>query len=57
MRNAVRNTAHISGLGDSDAVVDAADEELMSKRAGELPPATFADLASLAFEVGDPGGY
>ena len=57
MRNAVRNTAHISGLGDPDAVVDAADGELMSKRAGELPPATFADLASLAHEVGDPGGY
>ena len=55
MRNAVRNTAHISGLGDPDAVVEAADEDLMSKRAGELPPATFADLASLAYDVGDPG--
>jgi 16S rRNA (adenine1518-N6/adenine1519-N6)-dimethyltransferase len=54
MRNAVRNTAHISGLGDPDAVVDAADEELMSARAGNLTPADFADLANLAYEVGDP---
>ncbi|WP_435332708.1 16S ribosomal RNA methyltransferase A [Haloarchaeobius sp. TZWWS8] len=52
MRNAVRNTAHISGLDDADAVVDAADEELMGKRAGNVPPATFAELATLAADVG-----
>lgn len=56
MRNAIRNTAHISGLGDPDAVVERADADLMSKRAGTVPPETFADLASLADEVGDPGG-
>ena len=55
MRNAIRNTAHISGLGDPDAVVDAADGELMSARAGTLTPAEFADLATLAFDVGEPG--
>ncbi|WP_277540744.1 16S ribosomal RNA methyltransferase A [Haloarcula laminariae] len=54
MRNAVRNTAHISGLGDPDAVVEAADEDLMSARAGKLAPADFADLATLAYEVGEP---
>jgi len=54
MRNAVRNTAHISGLGDPDAVVAAADGDLMSARAGTLAPADFADLATLAYEVGDP---
>jgi 16S rRNA (adenine1518-N6/adenine1519-N6)-dimethyltransferase len=52
MRNAVRNTAHISGLDDPDAVVDAADEELMSMRAGNVTPAEFAVLASLADDVG-----
>jgi len=52
MRNAIRNTAHISGLDDADAVVDAADEELMGKRAGKLPPETFAELARLAADVG-----
>ena len=55
MRNAVRNTAHISGLGDPDAVVAAADETLLSKRAGTLPPAAFARLTRLAQAHGDPG--
>ncbi len=54
MRNAVRNTAHISGLGDADAVVDAADPELMSMRAGNVTPVEFASLARLAWDVGDP---
>ncbi len=54
MRNAVRNTAHISGLSDPDAVVDAADGELMGARAGKLTPADFADLATVAYEVGEP---
>ena len=56
MRNAIRNTAHISGLGDPDAVVAAADEGLMSARAGKLTPAEFASLATLADEVGEPEG-
>jgi len=55
MRNAIRNTGHISGLNDPDAVVDAADEGLMSQRAGDVTPAEFAQLATLAWEVGDPG--
>ena len=55
MRNAVRNTAHISGLGDPDAVVAAADGDLMGRRAGDVTPAEFAELARLAHEVGDPG--
>jgi 16S rRNA (adenine1518-N6/adenine1519-N6)-dimethyltransferase len=54
MRNAVRNTAHISGLDDPDAVVDAADDDLMSRRAGKVTPAEFAALARLAWEVGEP---
>jgi len=54
MRNAVRNTAHISGLGDPSAVVDAADESLMSKRAGTVTPAEFAELAALAWKHGAP---
>ncbi|MFB6157673.1 MAG: 16S ribosomal RNA methyltransferase A [Haloferacaceae archaeon] len=48
VRNAIRNTAHISGLGDADAVVDAAPEKLLSARAGELSPADFAALAATA---------
>jgi 16S rRNA (adenine1518-N6/adenine1519-N6)-dimethyltransferase len=54
MRNAVRNTAHISGLETPDAVVEAADESLMSRRAGDVTPAEFAELVTLAAKV-DPG--
>jgi 16S rRNA (adenine1518-N6/adenine1519-N6)-dimethyltransferase len=56
MRNAVRNTAHISGLGAPDAVVEAADEGLMSRRAGTVSPPEFAELARLAWERGEPEG-
>lgn len=52
MRNAIRNTAHISGLDDPDAVVAAADDEHMSARAGKLPPARFAELAAIAQREG-----
>ena len=51
MRNALRNTAHISGLADPDAVVEAADESLMDARPGNVPPAAFARLATIAAEV------
>jgi 16S rRNA (adenine1518-N6/adenine1519-N6)-dimethyltransferase len=54
MRNAVRNTAHISRLADPDAVVAAASEGPLGRRAGDLAPAEFAELATLAWEVGSP---
>ena len=56
IRNAIRNTAHISGLADPDAVVAAADEATMSKRAGDLTPDEFAELAGLAAEHGRGDG-
>jgi len=55
IRNAIRNTAHISGLDDPDAVVAAADETLLSKRAGDLRPDDFAALARLAADHGRGG--
>ncbi|SDD16952.1 16S ribosomal RNA methyltransferase A [Natrinema hispanicum] len=54
IRNAIRNTAHISGLATPEAVVDAADEDVLQKRAGAMAPAEFAALAQLAWEVGEP---
>ncbi|MFO7925145.1 MAG: 16S ribosomal RNA methyltransferase A [Halobacteriota archaeon] len=51
MRNAIRNTVHISGIENSDALIDAAGEELMRKRAGNVPPSEFARLARLVTEV------
>jgi 16S rRNA (adenine1518-N6/adenine1519-N6)-dimethyltransferase len=55
VRNGIRNTAHISGLGDPEAVVEVADEELLRKRPDSVAPAAFAELATLAADVGDPG--
>ncbi len=54
VRNAIRNTGHISGLDDPEAVVDAADEDLLSRRPGTLDPSAFAALAELAREHGSP---
>jgi len=56
IRNAIRNTAHISRLAEPDAVVDAADDDVLQKRAGAMAPAEFAALAQLAWEVGEPDG-
>jgi 16S rRNA (adenine1518-N6/adenine1519-N6)-dimethyltransferase len=57
VRNAVRNTAHISGLADPDGVVAAADEDVLSRRAGDLSPAEFAALAAVAEPYREePGG-
>ncbi|ELZ34876.1 16S ribosomal RNA methyltransferase KsgA/Dim1 family protein [Halogeometricum pallidum JCM 14848] len=52
IRNGIRNTAHISGLSDPEAVVDAADEATLRKRAGKMSPSEFAALATLADEHG-----
>ncbi|WP_410767082.1 16S ribosomal RNA methyltransferase A [Haloferax sp. DFSO60] len=52
IRNGIRNTAHISGLSDPEAVVEAADEDVLRKRAGNMAPTDFAALAQLAAETG-----
>lgn len=54
LRNAIRNTTHMSGLGAPDAVVDEAGEAMMSRRPGELSPAELAGLTRIAADVGDP---
>ena len=53
LRNAIRNTGHITGIERPEAVVEATDEELLGKRAGELAPEQFAALTNLAIEHGD----
>ncbi|WP_128478191.1 16S ribosomal RNA methyltransferase A [Halorussus pelagicus] len=63
LRNAIRNTGHISGLDDADAPVTAISEgkteldpDVLGKRAGKIPPETFAALATIATEYGLDGG-
>jgi 16S rRNA (adenine1518-N6/adenine1519-N6)-dimethyltransferase len=54
LRNAIRNTGHISGLEDPEAVVEAVEEDLLRRRPGTLEPSTFAELATIAYEHGEP---
>lgn len=48
LRNAIRNTTHITGLADPEALISEVDDGLLQKRAGEVTPAEFAALASKA---------
>lgn len=48
LRNAIRNTTHITGLSDPEGLISATDEGLLQKRAGDVTPAEFAALASSA---------
>ena len=54
VRNAIRNTGHISSLDDPEAVVEVVDEDLLRRRPGTLEPASFAALAEVAREHGSP---
>ncbi|WP_101298224.1 16S ribosomal RNA methyltransferase A [Halegenticoccus soli] len=56
IRNAIRNTTHITGIADAEAVLDAVDEDLLRRRAGKLAPSQFAALASVAAERGRGDG-
>ncbi len=47
-RNAIRNTTHISGIADPDAVVEAAPRDMVAARPGKLSPADFARIARIA---------
>lgn len=44
MRNAIRNTTHISGIDDPSLLIEAADPSLMAARPGDLQPSDFAQL-------------
>ncbi|MFA9516282.1 16S ribosomal RNA methyltransferase A [Halopenitus sp. H-Gu1] len=54
LRNAIRNTGHISGLAEPEAVVEAIDEDVLRRRPGTLEPSAFAELATIAYERGEP---
>ena len=52
MRNAIRNTTHISGISDPEAVIDQVDPDVLAARPETLRPADFAELAQIALEEG-----
>ncbi len=51
VRNAIRNTTHISAIEDPDAVIEALGQEVAGDRPANLPPETFAKIATLAAEA------
>lgn len=44
LRNALRNTTHISGIDDVEAVLAALDDDLLDRRPGSLTPQTLASI-------------
>ncbi|MFB6154215.1 MAG: 16S rRNA (adenine(1518)-N(6)/adenine(1519)-N(6))-dimethyltransferase RsmA [Halodesulfurarchaeum sp.] len=51
LRNAIRNTTHLSGIDEPDRVLSALPEELRSKRPDALTPSEFAEIAVVAARV------
>lgn len=52
VRNAIRNTGHISGVTDPEMVVSSLPADLLSRRPGDLAPEEFARIARVADHVG-----
>ena len=52
LRNAVRNTTHISGIRDAEAVLAALSDEELGVRPERMGPEGFARIARLAIEEG-----
>ncbi|MFB6113362.1 MAG: 16S rRNA (adenine(1518)-N(6)/adenine(1519)-N(6))-dimethyltransferase RsmA [Halodesulfurarchaeum sp.] len=50
VRNALRNTTHISGIESAAPVLERADDSVLSKRPDALTPAEFAELSEIALE-------
>jgi 16S rRNA (adenine1518-N6/adenine1519-N6)-dimethyltransferase len=54
LRNAIRNTTHISGIEDPEEVLAELDADLLDRRPGTIDPATFARIARVASDRGEP---
>ena len=51
VRNAIRNTVHISGIEHPEALIDALPEAIPQKRPDALTPSEFAEIAVTAAEI------
>ena len=51
LRNAIRNTTHISDLDDAEGVIAAIDEDWLGRRPGTFSPSEFAAMATTAAEA------
>lgn len=50
LRNAIRNTTHISHIEDASAVIDRLDETLLSKRPDAVSPIEYVDIVTTALD-------
>lgn len=53
LRNAIRNTTHISGIGDAQAVLAAIADDWLDRRPATFSPAEYAAMARTAAEADD----
>lgn len=51
VRNAIRNTCHISNIEDAETVLDALSPSLIKKRPGELTPEEFAQITNTVTSI------
>lgn len=45
LRNAIRNTTHISGIDDTDAVLDSLDDDLLRQRPDAISPEDYVQIS------------
>lgn len=53
VRNAIKNTIHISEIANPDIVLEMLDPEMLAARPGSLSPEDFAHIANVVVESGD----
>ncbi|MBS3761494.1 16S rRNA (adenine(1518)-N(6)/adenine(1519)-N(6))-dimethyltransferase RsmA [Halodesulfurarchaeum sp.] len=51
VRNAIRNTVHISGIEEPDVLIDVLPDAIPAKRPDALTPSEFAEIAVTAAEI------
>lgn len=56
LRNAIRNTTHISGITAPEQVLDRIDEAQLGTRPEKLSPSEFAKIAEVAYEFREAPG-
>ena len=53
VRNAIRNTVHISGIQDPEALIDVLPEAILQKRPDAVEPAEYAEIAATVARIDD----
>ncbi len=51
LRNAIRNTTHISGIGDAQAVIESLEETMLDRRPDAIAPEEYLDITRSVLEL------